>query len=92
MEKIEVTYGNTLRVWWSFFWRASLLGAMFGFVLSFIGGFTISPFVEPETGRNIIAPILGLLGGILASILVFKKILSKKYKTFSVALIKEGSD
>ena len=92
MEKVEVTYGNTLRVWWSFFWRASLFGTIFGSVLGFIGAFTVGPFVEPETGRNIIAPILGSLGGILASIWVFKKILSKKYKTFSVALIKEGSD
>ena len=92
MEKVEVTYGNASRVWWSFFWRVTLFGAMFGFVLGFIGVFTIGPFVEPETGRKIIAPILGYLGAILVSIWVFKKILSKKFKTFSVALIKEGSD
>ncbi len=69
-----------------------LFGTMFGFVLGFIGAFTIGPFVDPETGRNIIAPILGFLGSIWVSIWVLKGILSKKYKTFSVALIKEGSD
>ena len=92
MEKVEVTYGNASRVWWSFIWRVTLFGVMFGFVLGFIGVFTIGPFVEPETGRKIIAPILGYLGAIPVSIWVFKKILSKKFKTFSVALIKEGSD
>ncbi len=92
MEKVEVTYGNTLRVWWSFMWRASLFSVILGVVLGFIGAFTIGPFVDPETGRNIIAPILGFLGSIWVSIWVLKGILSKKYKTFSVALIKEGSD
>ena len=92
MEKVEVTYGNASRVWWSFFWRAMLFGTIFGFVLGFIGAFTIGPFVEPETGQKIIAPILGFLGAVPVSIWVFKKILSKKFKNFSVALIKESSD
>ncbi len=92
MEKVEVTYGNTLRIWWSYFWRVLLFSTILGVVLGFIGAFTIGPFVDPETGRKIIAPILGYLGSIPVSIWVFKEILSKKFETFSVALIQEGSD
>jgi len=92
MEKVDLTYGNTLRIWWAFMWRAVLFSTILGFVLGFIGAFTIGPFVEPETGRKIVAPILGYLGSIPVSIWVLNEILSKKYKTFSVALIREGSD
>ncbi len=91
MEKVEVTYGNTLRVWWSFMWRVSLVSGSFGLILGVVGTYIIGPFVEPET-RPMIFPIISSLVYISVSIWAINEILSKKYKTFSVALIKEGSD
>ena len=89
MEKVEVTYGNTLRVWWSFVWRVMLFSIILGAVLGFIGGFIVGAMGKPELG-GVVGGILGYLGSIPVSIWVLKKILSKKYKTFSVALITEG--
>ena len=92
MEKVEVTYGNTLRVWWSYMWRVWLITAILSFVLGFVAAFIIGPFVEPETGPKIIVPILNFLVFVSVSMWVLQGILSKKFKTFSVALIKEGGD
>ncbi len=91
MEKVEVTYGNTLCVWWSFVWRTSLVSVIFSFILGFVGMSIIGPLVEPET-RPMIGSIISLLVYIPVSIWAINEILSKKYKTFSVALIMEGSD
>ncbi len=88
MEKIEVTWGNTLRVWWSYFLRFSLFSGILGAVLGFIGGVVVGVMGKPELGGTVGA-ILGRLGTFPVSIWVFKKILNKQYKTFSVALINE---
>ncbi len=88
MEKIEVTWGNTLRVWWSYFWRFSLFSLILGAVLGFIGGVVVGVMGNPELGGTVGA-ILGWLGTFPVSIWVCKEILNKQYKTFSVALINE---
>ena len=90
MEKIEVTWGATLRVWWSYAWRVMLFSGILGFVLGFIGGFVVSVMGKPELGSRV-GGILGYIGSIPVSIWVLKKILNKKYKDFSVALINEGN-
>jgi hypothetical protein len=89
MERVEVTYDKALRVWWSYLWRSILYAVLGAIVLGFGVALLIS---ESESGEAV-SSILGALWGALASIWVLKNnILSKKYKTFSVALIKEESD
>lgn len=90
MEKIEVTWGATLRVWWSYVWRVMLFGGILGFILGFIGGVVVGVIGKPELGSRVGA-VLGYIGSIPVSIWVLKKILNKKYKEFSVALINEGN-
>lgn len=90
MEKIEVTWGATLRVWWSYVWRTMLFSGILGCILGFIGGFVVGAMGKPELGGTV-GGILGYIGSIPVSIWVLKKILNKKYKEFSVALINEGN-
>ena len=90
MQKIEVTYSHTLRVWWSYVWRTVLFSAILGAVLGFIGGFIVGFMGRSDMG-GLVGGVLGYLGSIPVSIWVFKKILNKKYKTFSVALVTEDN-
>jgi ABC-type nitrate/sulfonate/bicarbonate transport system permease component len=91
MEKIEVTWGTTLRVWWSYVWRSALFSMLLGFVLGLIGGIIVGIVGGTHQTASNVGAILGYLGSIPVSIWVLKKILSKKYKEFSVALVKEDN-
>jgi len=91
MEKIEVTWGNTLRVWWSFMWRVGLFSGIAGGVLGFIGGIVVGVMGKSELAAPVGA-VLGWLGTFPVSIWVLKIILNKQYKTFSVALINEPNN
>ena len=88
MEKVEVTWGNTLKVWWSYIWRCTVFSLISAAILAFLGGFVVGTMGKAELG-GIVGSILGFIAYILVSIWVLKKILGKKYKEFSVALIKE---
>ena len=60
MEKVEVTYGNTLRVWWSYTWRFWLFSAMLSFVLGNIANLTLYRFnILPMLGQ-VLFPIVFL--------------------------------
>lgn len=90
MQKIEVTWGKATRVWWSFFWRGTILGMIAGAALGAIGGFVVGVMGKPELGP-IVGGVLGWLASIPISIWILKNLLNKKYKTFSVALIGEDA-
>ncbi len=84
--RIEVTWQNTLIIWWSFLWRTILLGALVGAVLGFIGGVIVGVMGRPDWGGPVGA-VLGYLGSIPVSLYVFRKILQKRYKKFSIWLV-----
>ena len=87
MEKVEVTWGATLKVWWSFVWRCTVFSVILGLIVGFIVGFVLGIIGKPELGGTV-AVIFGFLAYIFVSIWVLKRILGKKYKDFSIALIK----
>jgi hypothetical protein len=91
MEKLEPSWGNSIPVWWSFFWRATLFGALAGGVLGFVGGVAVSLLGKPE-----LAPTVGAAAGYIAAIPVsiwsVKLILSKKFKGYSVCLVKDAAE
>lgn len=88
MEKVEVTWKATLVVWWSYVWRVMVFSSILGFILGFVGGFIVAMIGRPDLS-GITGGILGYIGSIPISIWVLKKILNKKYKNFSVALVSE---
>lgn len=91
MDKLEVTWGRTILVWWSFFWRTALIGFVVGFVPAFIVNF-IGTLAEKPEWISAADPFIGGLAlwvGIPISIVVFRKILTKKYNQFSIALAAE---
>ncbi len=88
MNTIEVTWGHTLSVWWSYIWRCIVLSMIVGLILGAMGGVVVGAMGKPDMG-GMVGGILGYLGSIPVSIYVMKIILNKKYKNFSIALISQ---
>lgn len=83
---VEPTWGICVRIWWSFFWRCLVWGAIAGLFIA-----TLMAALGRLLGLN-----AGLVGTCVLSIVfaligivVFKRILIKKYKTFEILLVQE---
>lgn len=88
MEKMEVTWNVTLKVWWSFFWRAAVFGAIAGALAGGVVGFFLG-----LTGNTDQIPMYSGAAGYLVSIpitiWVMKIILEKRFGNFSLAIVRE---
>lgn len=90
MEKVEITWDKVILVWWSYTWRVLLYTAILIAILAVIGALIFFSIGMPEFGRKYGA-IAAQLAIIPVSILVLKKILSKKFNGYSVALVKDDN-
>ena len=92
--ELEVTWKRAVKVWWSYFWRniiaiivAMLIGVVVGFIIGFILG---AMGVSTQTIQFITAPI-GMIIGLLISIMPIKMILAKDYGEFRLVLLQTSS-
>ncbi|MDR7134049.1 hypothetical protein J2X06_002928 [Lysobacter niastensis] len=72
----KLSISETLPVWWSFVWRATIYGFVFGVLLGAIGGVFAAVRGVPEQAQ-MYGAALGYLGTIPASMLALKQALSK---------------
>lgn len=91
MEKIDVTWSNVIPVWWSFFWRATVFGAVGGAILGAIAGVGVAIYGRPELA-SAAGGIAGYVAAIPISMWCIKFILSKSYNGYSVCLVKTEAD
>lgn len=89
MEKIEVTLPIALKVWWSFTWRSLLLVFLGTMVLSIVAVFILEIFALSKETITTFVGIFAFVVSIPLQGYVMKKVLNKKYKTFSIVLIRE---
>ena len=89
-QQIQPTYKIALKFWWAFFWRSALLGLvlsyLIGFIIGFYCGFKGIPL--PET----LITVFSYLTGFFASIHFMKKLLNKKFKTFSIYTVEHKTN
>ena len=86
MNRLEITWSHTLSIWWSYIWRCSLFSIILGFILGGIAGLVLG-FVGRGDLAARVGMVLGYLCAIIVSIIFLRKILNKRYKNFSIALI-----
>jgi hypothetical protein len=79
---MQIKWGDVLPVWWSFFWRATVFGALLGFLLGALVGFLLG-----VAGSADKAPVYGAIAGwagtIPATILAMKQALTKHLATLA---------
>ena len=84
---VEPNWNRVIPVWWSFYWRATLLGGILGAVLGGVVG-----FVFASVGRADLAAMAGAVSGYIlgipVSMLCIKIILGKSFGGFSVRLVR----
>ena len=52
MDTVEVTWNNTLTIWWSYIWRCILISMVVAFILGVIGGVVVGVMGKPDFGGN----------------------------------------
>ena len=87
MNEVELTWGRTIKVWWSLMWR----GWLFAFIAAFIVGIIVAivrAIIGFDQGTGVLVSTLGgFLIGLLIGMWVVKIILNKKYSDFRIALV-----
>lgn len=84
---LDVTLEHTLSIWWSYVWRCVVFSAVAGLLLGACGGFIVGSVGRPDLGAPVGA-LLGWLGSVIVSFVVFKIILCKTFPGFSIKLVK----
>lgn len=83
---MELTWKKTLAVWWSIFWRGTLLGALFGAVLGAVVGAVLGAQGYPPERIQVYGSLLGYVGGLIGSFLALKLALQKHLPTLVAAV------
>ena len=88
MEKIEVKWSHTAKIWWSWFWRSTILIFVTVFCLTSILSITFGSEIALNLVNGKAGSILSFAIGIAASIRTLNTILTKEFNGYSIALIK----
>ena len=82
----ELTGSRLLRIWWALVWRTTVLGGTLGLIEAWIvmrlvasGGMGLVPWLSP---------VSWLLYGLI-SLGVLRSVLNKRFRDFSLRLVKE---
>ena len=89
VEVIEPTRALALKVWWAFVWRA-VLGALAAGMLAgmVIGILTTALGMDDPSALSGVVSLLGMAIGVGVSAEVMYRVLKKKFKGFSIALVR----
>jgi GYF domain 2 len=87
MPELEVRLGRLLRISWLITWRTVLGSVLIGFVLGFIIGFVLGALGGTLTQVKAICGAVGIVGGLIWSLVCLKMALEKKYRDFRIALV-----
>ena len=87
---IEVmpTYDNVLRVWWAYSWRWVAAGAVAFAVMFAVQFLAIAAKIDIETIKKV-EPALSFLISVLASQWVIRRLLTRGFGRFRLALVEK---
>lgn len=89
MEVIEVTWRNTLQIWWSWCWRSMLWTSISVFLVGTAIGLTLGVLgISQEPYRVFIDILYGVIG-IIFGLSALKAVLSKEFRGYRIVLVKK---
>ncbi|BDX04711.1 hypothetical protein [Planctobacterium marinum] len=91
MEEIQVTWKWTVKVWWSWFWRAMLWTFPTAFAVGFVIGMASAIMGLNTSEIGTYSQLLGGLIGLFFGIYALKVVLTKKFNGYRLALVKTES-
>lgn len=87
-QTIEVTWGIALKIWWWIIWRSLLSSVVGGFIIGIIIGI-IGVIIGMDSATiQLPAMLLGAAFGVTVNVFFTKKIIGKKFKNFTLVLLK----
>ena len=88
MEEVEVKWIHAIQVWWSWLWRTMAYVLPLSFLVGIVVGISFNA-LGINIQENIFIPqLMGGVIGICFSVKIMKKILSKTFNGYRIALIK----
>ncbi len=91
--ELEVTWKRAMKVWWSYLWRsiiamivAIILSGVFGFII----GFIIGVFGASTQTLQYISVSIGMIMGLIISIVPIRMILGKDFGEFRLVLLQSS--
>jgi pheromone shutdown protein TraB len=87
-QTIEATWGIATKIWWWIIWRSVLSAMGGGFVLGFIIGIIDEMAGLDSATIQLPAMLFGGIFGAIVNIFFTKKIIGKKFKDYSLVLLK----
>jgi membrane associated rhomboid family serine protease len=87
MQELELTVTRALKFYWLFFWRAVIGGALIGAVVGFVVGFIMGIAGFAMQQITVVTSIMGLIIGVVWSVIVLKMAFKKRYSDFRIALV-----
>ena len=88
MEEVEVKWIHAIQVWWSWLWRTMIFVLPISFLIGIVAGFIMISLDIDIQSNTFFLQLLGGCVGIYFSISIMKKILSKSFNGYRIALIK----
>jgi hypothetical protein len=92
MPELEISVGMLVRIYWLFVWRSLLGSVLIGLVLGFAIGFVLGALGGTVDQIRTISGGVGLVGGLIWSIVCLKMALKKKYSDFRIVLVPRDAD
>ncbi len=84
---LEVTWGRTMKVWWSLVWRMILFSMAAGFVAGLIVGGAGAFAGVGAQNLSYLGNIAGLVVGLPVGVWVVRSILRKSWSDFRIVLL-----
>jgi len=87
-QTMEVTWGVAVKIWWWIMWHSLVSALAGGFILGFILGIIGAVIGMNSATIQLPATLLGGIFGVTVNIFFTKKVIGKKFKDFSLVLLK----
>ncbi len=92
MTVLEMTWRHATKIWWSLFWRISVITVVAALALPpIISLLLTSGNVEPET-KSLIYMVMQFLVGMLGTIWATYMVFDKSFSNFRIVLVPLSSD
>jgi len=89
--KLTPTWDRVIRIWWAYLWRnliAALVSIIIAFIIAIAADFVLRTFQVSETIIKIITMFIVFVVSLIIGIFPMKMIIGKKFRDFSLIIVK----